>query len=270
MPGDGPRGSCMAFSPALAEPVNALCEALDVSFPKRVMSVLLHGSVALNDLAIGYSDVDFLVVLRGALSDSDCAQLRSMREPFRSGHHGPLGCALEGAFLPGEMLDPAVAGTAFWWGTSGEKLWLENRLGWFALWVIREKGLLVCGEDIRPRIPPPPEGGLSQQVREFISSARDHGQGGSVKSVDWLLTTARLLKWVELGVMSSKTDAAEWAHIHASGRWREHLPKAKRVRLDTGIAQQPGVVAWLSTLRAPILDALDELASALRARGWAE
>jgi len=40
--------------------VGALCEALEASFPGRMISFLLHGSPALGGLAIGYSDVDFL------------------------------------------------------------------------------------------------------------------------------------------------------------------------------------------------------------------
>ena len=243
-----------------------LCRTVRNLMQERVVSVILHGSAVLDDLALGYSDLDFLVVQAGELSEDECQALKHMRAPFLSGQHGPWAKALEGAFLPRPMLNPAVTGRAFWWGTSSERVWDSNKLGWFTLWVIREKGLVLWGEDTRQEIPIPPKDGLVAQVNEFCASARQHGRGGSIKSVDWLLTAARLLKWVREGVMSSKSDAADWAFHNAKGQWRELLPAAKDMRLHVELAETSGAKAWLDGLQGPITDACQELELALTAR----
>ena len=147
-----------------------LCDKLRALLGPRLISFLLHGSAVLGDLAAGYSDLDFLAVIGDELSEADCLGLREMRVPFCAGEHGLWGSALEGSFLPRAMLDPAVGGRAFWWGTSGERNWNRNDLGWFTLWVIREKGLLTWGENVRGLISPPPSDGLTAQAAEFCKA----------------------------------------------------------------------------------------------------
>ncbi|HEY3314564.1 MAG TPA: hypothetical protein VGL40_04695 [Bacillota bacterium] len=76
----------------------------------RLTSLILHGSVVFDDLAPGSGDL------------------------------GLLARMLEGAFLPESMPDPAVTGSALWWGTSGEPGWERNELGWLVQKVLRERG----------------------------------------------------------------------------------------------------------------------------------
>ena len=87
-----------------------------------------------------------------------------------------------------------------------------------------------------------------------------------MKSVDWLLTAARLLKWVADGSMSSKSDAAVWATGHAKGSWRQFLPTAKAIRLQVTLADSPEMRDWLNGLRQPIVEACDELEQAMANR----
>ncbi|MFH1377769.1 MAG: aminoglycoside adenylyltransferase domain-containing protein [Planctomycetota bacterium] len=254
------------IDPLAAGPVKALCNTLETFFRERILSILLHGSIVNDDFAIGYSDIDFLVVFNDTISDDDCGQLREMRKRFKAGDCGQLGYALEGAFLPRSMLDPSVLGSAFWWGTSGERRGDKNPLDHFTLQGIRDNGCLIFGCDILSEIPVPTEPDLLKEVDDFIVSARQHAAAGRVKSVDWLLTASRLLKWVTQNEMSSKSAAADWAMIHAQGPWRDSLRQAKSIRLDTASAENPNAKAWLATLRTPILEAIDELESALRQR----
>lgn len=111
-------------------------------FGDNLVSVVLYGSICFDDLAPGYGDLDFLAVVKDDLSDEIREQLVELRKPLRGGH-GVFAKMIEGAFLPRRMLDPAVKGKAFWWGTSGEKAWEKNALGPFVLHVIRERGLVI-------------------------------------------------------------------------------------------------------------------------------
>ena len=228
-------------------------------FGGRLVSVVLYGSIMFDDLAPGYGDLDFLVVVDGDLSDEDCRSLVELRKPLRSAESSIYAKMLEGAFLPRRMLDPTVKGKAFWWGTSGERPRETNDLGPLVLHVIRERGCVIWGEDMRPEIPRPTREEMVGEVRGFVESIRSHGRGGTLHSVDWLLTAARLLLWLREDRLSSKSEAADWGYAHATGDWRILLPRAKELRLNPSLAESPDTQAWLDGLTDAIQDAGNEL-----------
>ena len=122
-------------------------------FKEGLISVILYGAIAFDDLAPGYGDLDFLAVINDNLSDEICQKLVEIRKPLRNGDYGTISMMIEGAFLPRHMLNPANKGKAFWWGTSGERKWDQNNLGWLVLHVIHERGIVIYGEDIRHQLP---------------------------------------------------------------------------------------------------------------------
>ena len=77
---------------------------------RRLVSVVLYGSVVFDDLAPGYGDLDFLAVVDGDISNSMAKKLVELRRPLRDGTYGVLGRMVEGAFLPRKMLDPSCTG----------------------------------------------------------------------------------------------------------------------------------------------------------------
>lgn len=228
-------------------------------FDKRLVSVLLYGSVVFDDLAPGYGDLDFLVVVDRDLTEPECQELVKLRQPLHDGTYGVLAAMLEGAFLSRRMLDSSHPGMALWWGTSGERIWEANHLGWLALHAIRERGMVVWGEDIRPEIPVVSRKALIDDVRAACRALRQHGRGGSLHSVDWLLMAARLLLWLQEGRLCSKSDAAEWGYHHARGEWHHLLPQARQIRLNPALASSAQVRAWLDALVGPIQEAGDEV-----------
>ena len=227
---------------------------------ERLISVVVHGSVVFDDLAPGYGDLDFLAVVDDDLSEEICQELGELRRPLRSGDYGLLATMIEGAFLPHRMMvDPAHTGRAFWWGTTGERIWQSNQLGWLVLYVIREYGIVIWGEDVRPEVAKANREQLLQEVGEACRIGEEHGTGGGLHSVDWLLTAARLLLLLKEGRFSSKSEAADWAYQHAEGNWRQWLPHAKQLRLNPALADSAGSRQWLAGLTAPIREANEEL-----------
>jgi len=174
---------------------------------RQLISVVLHGGIAFGDLAPGYGDLDFVAVTEGELEDGICRQLVDARRSLRAGH-GVLGTMVEGAFLPRRMLDPCIPGKAFWWGTSGERSWDANKLGWFVCQQIRERGIAVWGEDIRHEIPEPTQDDLLNDILAGCDQALTHGQGGTLHSIDWLLTAARSLQWLNIFALKFETDGS--------------------------------------------------------------
>jgi len=237
-------------------------------FGERLVSVILHGSVVFDDLVPGYGDLDFVAVVEGDLSEETCGRLVELRKALRGGERGILAQMIEGAFLPRRMLDPAASGSAFWWGTTGERPWTKSRLGWLVLRVIREHGIVIWGEDTRDEIPAVTREAVLEELREFPDSAREHSKDGGLHSVDWLLTAARLLFWLREDKLSSKSEAANWGQVHAKGAWRAFLPRAKELRLNPALADLPEWKRWLAELAAPIKEAADEVQQELARQGF--
>jgi hypothetical protein len=262
----------MSLRQAFADPqvnlaLGLFLRILAAFFGEQLVSVLLYGSIVFDDLAPGYGDLDFLTVVKRDLSPDECRQLVELRKPLRSGTYGVVATMIEGAFLPQHMLDPVSAGTALWWGTSGERTWTSNELGWLVLHTIRERGIVAWGEDIRNRIPRASRDVLLQDVQSACDSMKAHGRGGTLHSVDWLLMAARLLLWLREGRLSSKSEAAEWGYVHARGTWRQFLPRARQMRLAPALADTPEARQWLDVLSAPIQQASTELQQELVAQG---
>ena len=226
-------------------------------------SVILYGSIALGDLAPGYGDLDFVAITDGDIADDLREALIEARRPLRSGTYGECARMIEGAFLPRHMTCPQSAGRAVWWGTSGERLWESNWLGWFDCLGIRERGMVVHGENLRREFPAPTRERLVAEGIKSVGTARKHGRAGGLHSIDWLLTSARILYWLKEGELASKSHAADWAYANATGDWRAHLQKAAWLRRNPDQAQSGDVIAWLGTLDAPIQDACCELEAEL-------
>jgi predicted nucleotidyltransferase len=239
-------------------------------FGERLVSMVLYGSIVFDDLAPGYGDLDFLVVVEGDLAEATCEQLAEFRKPLRGGEYGAVGKMLEGAFLPRRMLNPTLAGRACWWGTSGERVWQSNELGWLTLYVIREHGIVIWGEDIRCEIPVVEREQLLDGVCRTCRTMEEHSTGGTLHSIDWLLTAARTLLFLKEGRLSSKSEAADWAHRHAEGDWREWLSRAKQLRLNPSLADSAGWRHWLDGLAVPIGEACEELRQELMRQSAAE
>jgi hypothetical protein len=247
----------------LDQTLDLFLEMLCNFFGRRLTSILLYGSVVFGDLAPGYGDLDFLAVIDDDLTDQECRGLIELRKPLRDGTYGILATMLEGAFLPRAMLAPRCSGTAFSWGTSGERTWVQNQLGWLTLDMIRKHSTVVWGEDIRHEIPVAGQEVLLDAVWMACQTIRQHGRGGGLHSVDWLLTAARLLLWLQEGRFSSKSEAAEWGSLHATGEWHNLLSRARQIRLNPQMASSASTQAWLKALTEPIQEACTEVEQAL-------
>jgi hypothetical protein len=262
----------MLLTPEFAEPqlnltLELFLRMLVEIFGEQLLSVILHGSIVYDDLAPGYGDLDFLAVVERDLPSETCEQLIDLRKLLKNADYGGFAGMLEGTFLPRRMLNPAQPGSAFWWGTTGERTWLENRLGWITLHQIREIGIKIYGEEIQDEIPKATRSQILSELSVFCRSLEEHGRGGSLHSVDWLLIAAWGLILVNEGRYCSKSQAADWGCEHAEGEWRRQLPRARQLRLNPGLAETADWKEWLQGLDAPIREAGLELKRDLRRIG---
>lgn len=254
---------CDLGNPELDLALGVFLSIVGETLGDALRSVILYGSVALRDLAPGYGDLDFVAITDDDIADDRREALIEARRPLRSGTSGDCARMIEGAFLPRHMICPGSTGRAVWWGTSGERLWESNWLGWFDCLGIRERGVVIHGEDLRREFPVPTREQLVVEGTRFIVTARKYGRGGELHSVDWLLTAARMLYWLKEGELASKSQAADWAYTNATGDWRAELPKAAWLRRNPDNAETGEVVVWLCTLDVSIQEACCELEAQL-------
>jgi len=231
-----------------------------------LVSVILYGSITFGDLAPGYGDLDFLAVVRGEPSEDRCRRLIELRRPLRSGEHGIIATMIEGPFMPRAMLPAAGPGRAVWWGTSGERTWNRNELGVVVLYVIREHGIVIWGEDLRAEIPEYSPAEVFADLRHGVRMMQGIPWEPDVHAVEGLFLSARTLLWLREGRTSGKSEAAAWAAENAAGRWRDLLPRAIDIRRNPELAERADVKAWLAELAGPTREALAEADAALAAR----
>lgn len=249
--------------PLLNLTLELLLRDLSELFRERLLMVLLYGSVTQDDLAPGYGDLDFLAIVDGDLSLDECKRLRQLRQPLRSGAFGQLAGMLEGAFLPWQMLDPLRRGSAYWWGTSGERCWQANQLGPFCLQQIKVAGVVVHGLDLRAEIPSPARSELVAEATRTCRGMQQHAGEGGLMTIDWLFTAARLLCWAATGESRSKSQAAAWALTRAKGEWRNSLPQALHLRQHPRLLHDPAQLSRRSELEAAIRAAAAEALAAI-------
>lgn len=231
-------------------------------FGDRLVSVLLYGSLVYDDLSPGYSDLDFLAVVKDDIAEPMYTRLSEMRKPLRSGWYGVLATMIEGEFVPRKSLASPEIGQSYYWGTSSDKPRPGSSVRGLVAECIHQRGVTIWGEDIVSQIPRPTRDEILRELRD-CTWLREYGHGGGLHSVDFLLTIARFLIIVREGCLSSKSEAAEWGYANAKGAWREYLPMARRVRRNPWMAELPHVKAWLQSLTDPIQEACDELEETL-------
>lgn len=241
-----------------------LHEIADI-FGEGLISVVLYGSLMYDDLSPGYSDLDFMAVVRDDVTDEQGTRLHELRMVLRDGLHSILAEMIEGEFVPRISLATPEIGQSYYWGTSGDKPRPGSSVRGLVAEVIHDRAAIIYGENIIPEIPKPSRDVVLQEIRDSIRGLRENGRVQGLHSVDFLLTIARFLIIVREDRLSSKSEAAEWGVVNAKGDWREYLPMAREVRLNPKMASRPDVKSWLESLTNPIQEACDELEEALAA-----
>lgn len=229
----------------------------------QLISVYIYGSALYNDLCPGYGDLDFLVILRNDLASCEVEKLIKQRIFYRTEYPDLYNYMLEGAFLPLRLIQ-GETGRALWWGTKGEKVWEENQLDKFTMYTIKNHGLLLFGESQYHMLPVISKEEINQFLIDFVSCMREHGKGGSIHSIDWLLLTSKFMCWLSSGEILSKSQAADWGLKHLKNSWKEHLLKSKELRKDTSKVRMPEYSEWLNKLDSVIIEASNDLDEQLR------
>ena len=213
--------------PQVHATVRALLSGVQASLADRFIGLYLHGSLAYSGFNPETSDIDFLVVTDGPLPGFIFSALKVMHAGLSAEGTAWSG-RLEGAYIPKQDLrrhaaeNPPVP----WLGVDGHFAWEKLGSDWIIQrWILREKGLVVCGPPLAGLIDPVSSADLRQAVlgslREwwsppFPSPERFENAEYQVYAI---LTMCRSLYVLEHGSVASKPQAAAWAVERLAEPW---------------------------------------------------
>ncbi len=199
---------------AIGKMTQAIVEIMD----GNVFGVWLYGSVALDDFRLGWSDIDFVALTDGPISESQAERLVFLRqELLQREPDNPYYRSFEGLIAARDEYARQAFQRLVYWGTSGQRVTDRYTPDAFSGLELAKYGVPVYGKE--PWILPAP--GREERIRAI----RTHYDvirryavqtDGSLYSCGWLLDIARCIYTLRHDDIISKTQAGVWA-------LREHI-----------------------------------------------
>jgi predicted nucleotidyltransferase len=216
--------------------LNAILETLTARVSdilgSELVGAYLQGSFALGDWA-EHSDVDFLFITKGELSENTLEALQAMHKeiyalPSTWAQH------LEGSYFSRAALASSDMNTRLWYLDNGSQHLVQSthcntRV---VRWTTREHGIALFGPDPKTLIPPVSSEALRAEVRDVM---RDWRAEINERRFDsrWyqqfvVLSYARMLHTLETGSVHSKRAGALWAQANLEPRWGALIETAEQ------------------------------------------
>lgn len=199
----------------------------------QFVGLYLYGSLATGDFDPQRSDIDFMVVTDGELSDATVADLESMHMELASSG-SCWARKLEGTYLPQSALPrydsddpprPTLNEGRFFMARQGSD-WVIQRH------VLRNQECIVAGPSLRRLIDPVSPDELRWAVKEILLSwwAQILADPVRLEEPEYqpyaILSMCRALHLLEFGAVVSKADAARWAREVLDQQWAKLIEGA--------------------------------------------
>lgn len=255
----------------LSNAINIMTERIVAILGENARSVLLYGSIPLEDFRPGWSDIDLLVLTREPLSREQADVLMTLRQTLAAEYpENPYFLRFEGGILSLNGFLSGEADTAVYWGSRGQRV--DTRYGYdcFSMLELCRHSRLLWGEDVRPMLPMPSCKELAAGVAGHLATIRQYAQktGASLHSFGWLLDIARCLYTLRTGGIASKTDAGQWALEQELCPVLDALKKALYARQNAAQAVQDAALMALADKLGPDIQRFaDVLEAELRKHG---
>jgi hypothetical protein len=231
----------MSATPAHPTPypdVNAVLAALlagvQAILGSEFVGLYLYGSLASGDFDLQRSDIDFVVVTTGDLSDETIADLEGLhRRIAASGQK--WASKLEGSYIPWQALRRYRPGDPPWPQFNEGRFFMEQHGSDWVIQrhVLREHGVVVAGPAIRTLIDPVHPDDLKQAVlgvlhgwwADMLRQPIPRLHDGDFQAFT-VLTMCRALHTLHFGTLISKPVAACWALAVLDGQWSGLIERA--------------------------------------------
>ncbi len=222
--------TAVATYPAeVASLIEALLDGVREAVGENFVGFYLCGSLALGGFDPETSDVDVLVVTGRPVADAEFATLKALHERLPAvGNDFSLDYDVY--YIDGGTLRRFAEGQRHVKVGHGEPFgWRQNRPNWvLERWTVRERGVTVAGPDPKTLIDPVSPDDLRSAAGAELRARLRHWTDGSWPREELahpgaqafeVETVCRALFTVEIGEVSSKGTAVEWALTSLPGRW---------------------------------------------------
>ena len=140
----------------LTKAIDIMAERIAAILAENAHSILLYGSVPLDDFRPGWSDIDLMVLTRRPIAPGQADKLVNLRQALAAEHPvNPFFRCFEGGMLTLERFLSGEEDTVVYWGTSGQRIDRRYRCDCFSMLELCRHSRLLRGEDIRPMLPQP-------------------------------------------------------------------------------------------------------------------
>ena len=215
--------------------ISRMTDAIASIMDGRVSGIWLYGSVVLNDFRLGWSDIDFIALTDGAISEGQAERLCTLRQDMcQREPENPYYCSFEGIIADRAEYERQAFTRLVYWGTSGQRVTDSYASDAFARFELARYGRAVYGGKPWP-FPAPERAELVRAVRAHYDSIRKYAvrTGESLYSCGWLLDIARCVYTLRYNDVIAKTRAGLWA-------LEEHLfPEEAALKRAVVIRQNP-------------------------------
>jgi len=244
--------SVLADRPTPYPEVNALLqellESVQAVLGSHFVGMYLDGSLASGDFDQD-SDIDFIVVTDGEISDALFLELRAMHERIAA-MDSVWAIQLEGSYVPVRALkrhDVAMGSYPNIERGQGERLKLVfHDPAWLVHWyVLREHGIVLAGTPPQTLVAPVTPEHLRYAMRSLLSGwvTQLVHEPAQIKNRGYqsyvVLSLCRILYTLEHGTVASKPVAARWAQETLAAQWSPLIERAWAGRHDPGSPASP-------------------------------
>lgn len=228
------------LNPALRAYVDALHEA----FPERVYALSLYGSLALGGFVEHTSDIDFLTVMVGQISEDDQLAIKTLHQKLR--RVDPWISRLDGEYAELDQIEAGELDTPCLFVADGSLAGRReiSKAGWLTL---VQRGISVIGPEPAAFIPDVPWADLEQEMSDNLGGywVPKADSGWLFLSSAWVafavLSLCRILYTMDCHAVTSKPAAAEYALGILPAEWHHLIHEALRVHTS-----EPGLSLYVS------------------------
>lgn len=236
-----------------------LLERIRAILGGQFVGMYLYGSLAIGDFDPAGSDIDYLVVTCGDLTDDQFSSLQEMHRQFDRGG-SPWAARVEAAYLPRKALNQSPAKEVHYPQVEKGTVLFRGPLedGWtFQRHTLLHHGIVLYGPGLGTLI----QAVSLEEMRQAAYAIMDGWLEQSRGNAEWIawarrreaqsfmvLTLCRLLYSLGTGEVTSKPEAARWARQNLGARWEALVARSLTRQHDESDTPQDEYLEMLAFL----------------------